>query len=223
LYLIIVGGGKIGRDLVETASGEPNNIVVIESEEKKAKAISRDFDVSVLNADATSKEVLNEAGADRADALIATTSEDSVNLIVAFLGKELGIGELISVINDRGHRNIFFEIGVRVTQNLTRQTAQYLYNAVREPKIEQFINLAGGAQIFKIAVIEESYLAGERVGNPDEEDPFPPSLSLIAVEREDETIEIEGGEGIEIKAGDSLTFFSQKRASDRLLRHLRST
>ncbi|MFH1609956.1 MAG: NAD-binding protein, partial [Candidatus Bipolaricaulota bacterium] len=82
MYLIVVGAGGIGCAIVDIAARERHNVAVIERDPKKAEAVSRRYDVLVINADAASAEILREAGVERADALIATTHDDATNLMV---------------------------------------------------------------------------------------------------------------------------------------------
>ena len=70
MYLVIVGAGNIGTPLTEMATvGGGNEVVVIERDPEKAEQAATEFDCLVVNDDATSKEVLEDAGVDRADAL----------------------------------------------------------------------------------------------------------------------------------------------------------
>ncbi|MBS3813392.1 NAD-binding protein, partial [Candidatus Bipolaricaulota bacterium] len=85
MYMIIVGVGEIGRSLIDVASKEANDLVVIEKDREKAENVSRQFDLDIYTADAASQDLLLEAGADRADALVATTSDDATNLMVMTL------------------------------------------------------------------------------------------------------------------------------------------
>ena len=100
MYMIIVGAGSIGASLIEIAVKEKNNVVVIDENADRAKEISNKYDITVLNGDATSAETVREAGSDRADALIATTSDDAVNLLVVSIAVGLDVPSIVSVVND---------------------------------------------------------------------------------------------------------------------------
>jgi len=96
MYMIIVGAGSIGTSLIEIAVNEKNNVVVVESNPERARYIQDRYDITVLSGDATSAETLREAGSERADALIVTTSDDAVNLMVVSIAVELGIPAMSS-------------------------------------------------------------------------------------------------------------------------------
>ena len=68
MYLIIVGAGDIGSQLISIATQNSNDVVVIEKDAERAERASVEFDCLVLNNDATILDTLEEAGAGRADA-----------------------------------------------------------------------------------------------------------------------------------------------------------
>jgi trk system potassium uptake protein TrkA len=81
MYIIIVGLGGIGRNLAKMAVEHAHNVVVIDQDEARCSELLEHYDVMAVTGNATDKTVLEEAGIDRADAMIATTSDDSVNLM----------------------------------------------------------------------------------------------------------------------------------------------
>ena len=90
MYIVIVGAGDIGTPLIEIATRGGNEVVVVERHEGRAEEAASRFDCLVLNADATVKDTLVDAGADRADAVISTTDQDATNIMVCLLAQEFG-------------------------------------------------------------------------------------------------------------------------------------
>ncbi|HDN19756.1 TrkA family potassium uptake protein [Candidatus Bipolaricaulota bacterium] len=218
MYMIVVGAGGIGSALVEIALRDRHNVAVIERDPHKAEAISRKFDALVLNADAASMDVLREAGAERADALIATTSDDATNLMVIVLGGDLGIPSLVSVVNNREHAELFRRLGANVMENPEVIVAEYLYNAVHRPKIKDLVTLSGGAQVFRAAVTEKSPLVGRTLREAGQQGLVPNGVLIAAIERGGETIIPSGTTAIE--AGDLITVFSKEHATNALIEQL---
>jgi trk system potassium uptake protein TrkA len=218
MYIIVVGAGGIGGALVEIALRDKHNVAVIERDPRKAEAISRKYDVLVLNADAASIDVLREAGGERADALIATTSDDATNLMVIVLGGDLGIPSLVAVVNNREHTELFRRLGANVMENPEVIVAEYLYNAVQRPKIKDLVTLSGGAQVFRAAVTEKSPLVGRTLREAGQRGLIPDGILIAAIERGGETI-IPSGTTV-IEAGDLITVFSKGHASSALIERL---
>ncbi len=218
MYMIIVGAGSIGVSLIDIAVKEKNNVVVIDANVDRAREISNKYDITVLNGDATSAETLREAGSDRADALIATTSDDAVNLMVVSIAEGLDVPSIVSVVNDKEHAEFFRKLGANVMENPEEVVANHLYNAVKRPKVKDFTILSQGDQIFRLTVSEGSPLVGKTLADSSKRGVIPDTILLLAVERagkraipnEDTTIEAE----------DVVTVFSMERASDELVEKL---
>ena len=215
MYMIIVGAGSIGTSLIDIAVKEKNNVVVVEANPERAKDISGKYDVTVLNSNATSAETLREAGSERADALIATTSDDAVNLMVVSIAEGLEIPAIVSVVNDKEHADFFRKLGANVLENPEEVVANHLYNTAKRPKFEDFAVLSSGAQIFRLTVGKGSPLAGKKLATSVQRNLLPSALSVVVVERGEEH-EIPTGDTM-IKIGDVLTFFSADRVSDELI------
>ena len=215
MYMIIVGAGSIGASLIEIAVKEKNNVVVIDADSDRAREISNKYDITVLNGDATSAETLREAGSERADALIATTSDDAVNLMVVSIAEGLDVQSIVSVVNDKEHAEFFRKLGANVMENPEEVVANHLYNAVKRPKVKDFTILSKGDQIFRLTVNEGSPLVGRTLADSSKRGVIPNTILLLAVERAGERAI--PSEDTVIETEDVLTVFSLERASDELV------
>ena len=183
MYIIIVGAGEIGEKLVNLALKNKDDVVIIEKDKEKCDEISKKYDAVVINADATEKETLIEAGAENADALI-TTADDATNLLVISLAKSMGTKSLVSLVNNEASMPMFKEKGVNVVGNPAVITAEYLYRAVQRPMVKDFMSLGDRAEIFKIMIPSNSKIVGKAVGDIK----LPKRVSIIAIERDSEII-----------------------------------
>lgn len=215
MYMIIVGAGTIGARLIDIAIKEKNNVVVIEQNVERAKEISNKYDVTVLNRDATSAESLREAGSDRTNVLITTTSDDAVNLMVVSIANRLEIPSIVSVVNEKDHAEFFRKLGANVMENPEDVVANHLYTAVKRPQVDDFTILSNGAQVFRIMVKEEGPLVGNSVSEIRKQEIIPSSVLIVAIERGG-NVQIAEGETV-IESDDLLTFYSVQRVTDELI------
>ncbi|MCD5416282.1 TrkA family potassium uptake protein [Candidatus Bipolaricaulota bacterium] len=218
MYMIIVGAGSIGTSLIDIATKEKNNVVVIEANVDRAREISNKYDITVLNGNATSAETLREAGSERADALIATTSDDAVNLMVVSIAERLKIPSVLAVVNDKDHAEFFHKLGANVLENPEDVVANHLYTAVKRPKVNDFTILSQGDQIFRLTVKGGSPLAGKPLSQIVDRGIIPAGILVIAVEQGGKK-EVPTEETV-IAADDVLTLFSLERTSDELIDRL---
>ena len=130
MYLIIVGAGAVTKQLIATAQEQGHKIAVIEKQTDRAREIMREFDVQVFHADIAEGGVLEEADVDNADAIIATTRDDSVNLMAMILGKNHNVKNLITLLQEKEHCAVFENLGFQVLSDPERLIAQKLYSFV---------------------------------------------------------------------------------------------
>jgi trk system potassium uptake protein TrkA len=209
MYLIIVGAGNIGMPLIQLATADANEVVVIEKDSDVADAAARAFDCLVLNRDATTAETLEEAGIEKADAVISTTDQDATNVMVMLLAEDLGVPTRVSVVHDQQHMDLFRRIGVHTMENPQRLIAEHLYRAVKQPSVQDVLHLAGDAEIFETTVTESAPIAGLTLSQADTEGLLgDEDLLVVAIERDEEAITPKGG--TEIQAGDLVTVFSKQ-------------
>lgn len=130
MYLIIVGAGSVSKQLVAIITEQGHKVAVIEKQEQRAREIMQEFDVRVFNADIARANVLEEADIKRADAIIATTRDDSVNLMAMVLGKEHQVKHLVTLLQEAKHQAMFEKLGVRVLSDPEKLIAQKLFSFV---------------------------------------------------------------------------------------------
>lgn len=205
MYLIIVGLGGIGRNLVDIAIKDRNDVVIVDEDEKKCREIATRYDVLTIVGDATQKSTLEEANAQRADVLIATTSDDAANLMMALTAKELGTKNTVAVVNQEEHVEMFKKADISMLEKPDMTVARHLYLSAKRPKIKDFITVGRGkAEIFEVIVSEKSRAAGKELSQVDIRGGI-----VVAIERNSDII-LPKGDTL-IKAGDHVTVFALEK------------
>ncbi|PSP94732.1 TrkA family potassium uptake protein [Halobacteriales archaeon QS_4_62_28] len=213
MYIVIVGAGDIGTPLIEIASTNSNEVVVIERNEQRAERAASQYDCLVINDDATVKETLVDAGVDRADALISTTDEDATNVMVCLLGQELDVHNVVSVVHSPQHMDLFRQIGVNTIENPQRLIADYLYRAVERPSIVDFMRIGDEAEVFEITIKEGAPIAGRTLMEAGEEGLLPVDVLVVAIERNGTGDPITPRGATRLEVDDLLTVYSASGAT----------
>ena len=100
MRIIIVGAGAVGSYLAERLSSEGQDVVVIEDDERRAAQLQETIDALVLHGNGASAHSLEEAGASKADLLIAVSNSDGANVLACFTATDLGTKTTIARIED---------------------------------------------------------------------------------------------------------------------------
>lgn len=82
MKIIILGAGRVGESVAEHLVSERNDITVIDNAPELLAKMQERFDLRGIVGDGSQPSVLEEAGADDADLLLACAADDAVNLTV---------------------------------------------------------------------------------------------------------------------------------------------
>jgi len=208
MYIIVVGAGSIGRPLIEIATGDRNEVVVIEKNHEKAERAAREFDCLVIEADATEVDTLEDAGVDRADAIVSTTNQDATNIMVCLLATEQEVPQIVSVVHNPEHMGIYDRIGVSTMENPQRLISEYLYRAVSRPSIKDYMRIGETAEVFEITVDDDAPVAGMTLQEANESGFLGEDVLVVAIERDGTDSPITPRGDTTLAVGDLVTVYS---------------
>ena len=121
MYFVIAGGGEVGFHLAKALLESSHEVMLLESDRRRAQVIEEQLGSIVLNAPADEGRYQLEAGCQRADAVIAVTGQDAVNLIVCQLAKwRCNVPRVIARVNDPKNEIVFKALGIDETISSTR-------------------------------------------------------------------------------------------------------
>ena len=127
MYAIIVGAGRVGTAMAHWLIEADQEVTVIERDARRCDALEDALGNVAVHGDATESTVLERAGAQRADALIATGRRDDENLVVCQMARHIyGVGRVISIINVSDHVDLFNRLGVNAPIDITLMMSEAL-------------------------------------------------------------------------------------------------
>ena len=179
----------------------------------RCSEILEHYDILAITGNATDKSTLEEAGIDRTDAFVATTSDDAVNLMTCWLAKRFHVPNVVAIVNQTAHSEFFKEVGVRISENPDDLVASRLYYWTENPKLQQLASIPGGS-IFEIVAEDNAPIVGHEIRELKVKD-----FVFIAIRRTDGTLIIPSG-NVRIQPGDIFTVFTKKEAEEDCLRLL---
>jgi trk system potassium uptake protein TrkA len=170
MKIIIVGLGQAGTTLVKSLSNEQYDITVIDTDRSLVDRITDKFNVNGVAGSGASKETLLSAGADTADAIIALTHTDEINLLTCMQAKALGVrrsaARLFSpdLVNESDALKQQYNIDYLVKPKY--DIAEEIYRNIGMPG---FMKLEGywgnNIQIIDMNVLDNSPLAGRSLAD----------------------------------------------------------
>ncbi len=178
MRVIVVGLGHLGRRLAERLAGKGIELVLIDRDETRCKEAAERYDALVLRGDGTDPELLEKAGAQEAEALVAATDSDPINTVVGILAKRAGTKQVIVVLNDLALRTACQVVGVdRVISPVLAATEEIAGFITGKETLDFSVAVSGGA---RVAELSPGPLAGKKLG----EIPLPKGTAVPVVLRE---------------------------------------
>ncbi len=187
MYIIIVGGGKVGYYLTKTLVNEGSNeILLIEKNPKKVATYGERFGSVVLEGDGAESSTLEMAGAARADVVIAVTGDDEDNLVICQTAKKMfNVPRTIARVNNPKNEDIFKRLGIDVTVSQTNVILSIIEQEIPERGLVHLMTLKHAQMAIVEATVEETAMAA---GKTLSEIPFPTNIVVSAVLRDGELI-----------------------------------
>ncbi|HUA07987.1 MAG TPA: TrkA family potassium uptake protein [Candidatus Acidoferrales bacterium] len=221
MFILIVGGGKVGSYLSRALIQQNHEIVVVEKIEKKAKALDTLIDRQVtMVGDGCDPTVLDAAGVARADVVVADTGDDEDNLVVVLLTKKKSKARCIARVNNPRNRLIFDSLDpddpvtvISSTEIILDVLNQHVNAASYSAALETMHLFGkGNLSLVRISVPENSPVADKSLCDLN----LPRNSVIVAIEREsDDGIVIPTGD-TQLHAGDRIVAVCKNGAAEKL-------
>jgi trk system potassium uptake protein TrkA len=200
MYVVIVGGGRIGRYVARDLVNKGHEVCVIELETGRVESLVAETGVLVIEGDAADLRYLEQAHAERADVFVATTHEDELNLVACQLARiEFATKRVISRVNDPQNVDIFQALGIEAVSS-TRLISELIENEFSIGELIHLTSLRGG----RASLVELRIPDGPDAPGPRRLDTIvlPDSAVVVVVFRGEGTIIPRGG--TELLPGDEV-------------------
>ena len=81
MKIIILGANQVGSALAETLASEANDITVVDNDAEKLQELKDHIDIGTIVGEASHPDILEKAGGEDADMIIAVTESDEINMV----------------------------------------------------------------------------------------------------------------------------------------------
>jgi trk system potassium uptake protein TrkA len=154
MYIIIIGGGRLGYYLTKTLLDEGHEVVIIEKEANICETINDELGSICLRGDGCEVATLAEVGTERAEMLIAVTGEDPDNLVACQIAKHrFNVPRTIARIRNPRNELLFKKLGVDVTISSTNLILEYIEKEVPTHPLIHLLDIEeSGLEIVEIKV-----------------------------------------------------------------------
>jgi len=213
MYIIVVGGGKVGYYLAKELVEEGHEVLVIEKDATKVERIAEDLGDITLRGDGCEAATMEMAGFGRADMVIAVTGDDEDNLVVCQVAKaKFNVPRALARINNPKNEEIFKRLGIDTTVSATTAIlAQIEQELPTHPLIPLLTLKGGGLEMVEVKVPENSAVVGKRIGEI-----LLPQQSIIALIVDEDGVPRVPKNDTVVRAGDEVVAVTRTENEDAL-------
>lgn len=206
--IIIVGGGKVGIRLIELLKKQENyNITLIDNHPEVINTIKEEFDdVNIINGDATSKQVLEDAGIESADIIVAATSNDEVNLLIGMVAQNYSLSKIIARTANPTHIKMFKKLGLNEVISPELTACSNIEKLIIKPNIADLsISGKGDCELIDVKV-KAKRVIGKSIGQ------ISPSKDYIVIMCEKNNKELIANNDIILQEDDTVTVLVKRKS-----------
>ncbi len=199
MYILIVGAGKVGWNLARELDEKENEVIVIEGSRRRYETVEEELEHKIQFGDGTELWVLERAGIERADLVIAVTGDDEDNILICQVAREkYGVERVVARCNNPRNLQHFDLLGIKPAVSATDLILRLIEHEVPKYGLVHLLDLKQERlEIIEMEVAEGAPADGMRVKDLD----LPDGSLVISILRD--------GGGF-VPTGESLVHFGDE-------------
>ncbi len=200
MYALVVGAGKVGWNLARELIEKGHEITIVESSQRRYATVEEELEHAVQYGDGSELWVLERAGIERADMVIAVTGDDEDNLLICQVAREkYGVERVIARCNNPRNLAHFDLLGVKPAVSATDLILRLIEHEVPKYGLVHLLDLPQERlEIIELEVATGSAADGRMVKDLG----LPDGSLVISILREEGGL-VPGGDSV-IEAGDQV-------------------
>jgi len=165
MYIIVIGGGRLGYYLLKALLSEGHEVLVLEKDSRICKTITDELGSVCFRGDGCEAATLAEVGTGRADMLVAVTGDDEDNLVACQVAKHKhNVPRTIARLRNPQNAALFKKLGVDVTISTTNLILEAIERQVPTHPATELLTLdEKGLVIVDVKISPESTTVGKVV------------------------------------------------------------
>jgi len=181
--VVIAGGGETGHHLARVLQRDRFSVVLMEESKDRCDFLAKNLPhVTVVQADATRRAVLEEERVGSADVFVACTGDDESNIMAGVEARDIGAKTIMAVVGRPDYADIVGRLGVDVAVSprdvMARQVLSFLQSG---PVVSRMPLRGGEISAFEVEVLEGAPATEHVLANV----PLPDQCLIAAIMRED--------------------------------------
>jgi len=162
LFVVIAGGGGVGKALAKRLIERGERVVVVDKDPSTCSMLREELGVEVVEGDATNMNVLQRAGVEHCDALFALVGQGNINVMIALAATVCGCkaGRVVVRVDNDRYLEVCSMLGLKEVVNPAKSVAVVVSEMVRGVKLTTLAEMyyKGYIDVESVKAEDEQYL-----------------------------------------------------------------
>jgi trk system potassium uptake protein TrkA len=165
MYIIVIGGGKVGYYLATALLGQGHEILVVEKDPARTQFIIDRLGSVCIRGDGCEVATLTDAGTGRADMFIAVTGDDEDNLVACQVAKhKFNVPRTVARINNPNNEAIFKKLGIDVIVSSTNIILESIQEEVPTHSLTHLMDIRDkGLEVVELKIPADAKTVGKEI------------------------------------------------------------
>ncbi|ASW54183.1 TrkA family potassium uptake protein [Plantactinospora sp. KBS50] len=151
MHIVIMGCGRVGSTLAHSLEARGHSVAVVDQDADAFRRLGPDFGGTTVTGVGFDRDVLREAGIERADAFAAVSSGDNSNIISARLAREtFGVSRVAARIYDQRRAQVYERLGIPTVATVRWTADRMVRHLVPEGDVEIFRDATSTVSIIEV-------------------------------------------------------------------------
>ena len=182
MYVLIVNEQPLGRSLAAVLVAHGHEVAYVDAEREFCNMVTVEVGCLVIHGETTNLRILQEAGLDRADVVVALLEKDIKNIMVCLFAKQHGVPRILAHLGQQHYRQAYELVGIDDIFSAFDFLLNELLMSIEEPNVRQVMSLGqGGIDIAAIDVPAESPLLDRTLSALWEHARFPQGALILGL------------------------------------------
>jgi trk system potassium uptake protein TrkA len=218
MYIIIIGGGRLGYYLTKALLNEEHEVLIVEKNAAVCETITGELGSICIRGDGCEVVTLTEIGTGRADMLIAVTGDDEDNLVACQLAKhKFNVPHTIARIRNPQNEALFKKLGIDATVSSTNIILEHIKGEVPTHPLTHLLTIRDkGLEIVEVKIPPDTATIGKSI----KELSLPPGSKLALIIQKERKPRIPTTSTV-LQAGDQIIAVTTPESEEKLRTALR--
>lgn len=182
MYIVIAGGGVVGRTLVHNLIDKKHNLVLIDRDREVCEAIYSNYGVLTICGSATRIDILKEAGIDQAHVAVGVMRDDADNLSYSLLSRNFGVEQIMVRMRDPVYESAYRLAGATTIAGIIDLLVYRFVVDIEQPAIEKVVSLKEGrAEVSIVTLPARANCSGMTVSEIVAKETFPRECVIAGI------------------------------------------